>query len=407
MKKSFGRGIAAGLLLALFVSTIVACSLPENENKLTDITSGVINPATSLDSEAYKTKLSKIMGVLEKYYMDEIDYDKAMEGIYAGMVNSLGDPYTVYFTASEYKNFADSTNGNYAGLGSTVTTNADGNPEFVKPFKGAPAYKAGIVPGDVLCEVDGENVLGMELEAVVAKIKGPAGTQVHVKIYRKSINDYLEMTIVREKVEVPTVEYQMLDNKIGYIAVSSFDQVTEKQFLDAVDDLESKGMKALLVDLRDNPGGMLTTVCGMLSRFVPKGELLVYMETKDGKQTSYNSTSSKTLNVPMAVLINGNSASASEVFCGCMQDYGLATLIGTKSFGKGIVQSLIPLGDGSAVKVTTSKYYSPKGRNIHKVGFEPDILVELSPELAGKASIEIEEDNQIQAAVEYLIGEMK
>ena len=162
-------------------------------------------------------------------------------------------------------------------------------------------------------------------------------------------------------------------------------------------------MKGLIVDLRDNPGGMLSTVTGMLSRILPKGKLLIYMEDKAGERDEYFSSSNKTVEVPIAVLINGNSASASEVFCGCLQDYGVATLVGTKSFGKGIVQSLIPLGDGSALKVTTSKYFSPLGRNIHGVGFEPDIKVELDPSLKGKASIPIEEDNQLKAAIDCLM----
>ncbi|MBO7632696.1 MAG: S41 family peptidase, partial [Lachnospiraceae bacterium] len=336
-------------------------------------------------------------------YMGDIDYDKAMEGIYSGLIDSLGDPYTVYFSAEEYKSFTESTNGNYAGVGSTVTTNADGNSEFVKPFKDGPAYKAGILPGDIICEIEGEDALGMNLDTVVSKIRGEAGTEVHIKIYRSSISEYMDITVVRDKIEVPTVEYQMLDNKIGYIIVSEFDMVTESQFISAVDDLEKQGMKGLIVDLRDNPGGMLSTVTGMLSRILPKGKLLIYMEDKAGERDEYFSSSNKTVEVPIAVLINGNSASASEVFCGCLQDYGVATLVGTKSFGKGIVQSLIPLGDGSALKVTTSKYFSPLGRNIHGVGFEPDIKVELDPSLKGKASIPIEEDNQLKAAIDCLM----
>ena len=402
MKQQFTRRIAL-VLSVLLLLVLASCSVPEDENKLSDITKPTATPATDLNADAYTAKLEKIKGVLEKYYMGDIDYDKAMEGIYSGLIDSLGDPYTVYFSAEEYKSFTESTNGNYAGVGSTVTTNADGNSEFVKPFKDGPAYKAGILPGDIICEIEGEDALGLDLDTVVSKIRGEAGTEVHIKIYRSSISDYMDITVVRGKIEVPTVEYQMLDNKIGYIIVSEFDMVTESQFISAVDDLEKQGMKGLIVDLRDNPGGMLSTVTGMLSRILPKGKLLIYMEDKAGERDEYFSSSNKTVDVPIAVLINGNSASASEVFCGCLQDYGVATLVGTKSFGKGIVQSLIPLGDGSALKVTTSKYFSPLGRNIHGVGFEPDIKVELDPSLKGKASIPIEEDNQLKAAIDCLM----
>ena len=402
MKQQFIRRIAL-ILSVLLLLALASCSVPEDENKLSDITKPTATPATDLNADAYTAKLEKIKGVLEKYYMGDIDYDKAMEGIYSGLIDSLGDPYTVYFSADEYKSFTESTNGNYAGVGSTVTTNADGNCEFVKPFKDGPAYNAGILPGDIICEIEGEDALGLDLDTVVSKIRGEAGTEVHIKIYRSSISDYMDITVVRGKIEVPTVEYQMLDNKIGYIIVSEFDMVTESQFISAIDDLEKQGMKGLIVDLRDNPGGMLSTVTGMLSRILPKGKLLIYMEDKAGERDEYFSSSNKTVEVPIAVLINGNSASASEVFCGCLQDYGVATLVGTKSFGKGIVQSLIPLGDGSALKVTTSKYFSPLGRNIHGVGFEPDIKVELDPSLKGKASIPIEEDNQLKAAIDCLM----
>ncbi|MBR5667265.1 MAG: S41 family peptidase [Lachnospiraceae bacterium] len=400
--KSFCRRCLSVLLVCLMMSLLLACDMAEDENKVTDIKSPSTEPAADIDQDAVSMKVEKIKGVLEKYYMGDIDYDKAMEGIYAGMINSLGDPYTVYFSAEQYQEFSLTTNGNYAGVGSTVTTNSDGNVEFVKPFKNGPAYNAGILPGDILCEIDGENALGEEIDSVVAKIRGEAGTSVNIKIYRPKDSEYYNMTVVRDNVEEPTIEYEMLEGDIGYILCTEFDKVTEKQYLDAVDDLTVKGMKALIIDLRDNPGGMLTTVTSMLDRILPKGKLLIYMEDKNGKREEYFSQSSKTVDVPIAVLINGNSASASEVFAGCLQDYGVATLIGTKSFGKGIVQSLIPLGDGSAIKVTTSKYFSPLGRNIHGVGFEPDIKVELDKELKTMIEIPKDQDNQLQTAVNFL-----
>ena len=400
--KSFCRRCLSVLLVCLMMSLLLACDMAEDENKVTDIKSPTGEASAEIDQDAVQMKIEKIKGVLEKYYMGDIDYDKAMEGIYSGMINSLGDPYTVYFSPEQYKEFSLTTNGNYAGVGSTVTTNSDGNVEFVKPFKNGPVYNAGVLPGDILCEIDGENALGVEIDKVVAKMRGEAGTSVSFKIYRPSTSEYIDVTVVRDDIEEPTIEYEMLEGDIGYILCTEFDKVTEKQYLDAVDDLTVKGMKALIIDLRDNPGGMLTTVTSMLDRILPKGKLLIYMEDKNGKREEYFSQSSKTVDVPIAVLINGNSASASEVFAGCLQDYGVATLIGTKSFGKGIVQSLIPLGDGSAIKVTTSKYFSPLGRNIHGVGFEPDIKVELDKELKNKVEIPKDQDNQLQTAVNFL-----
>ena len=405
--KSFYRRCLSVLLVSVMMVLLLGCEMAEDENKVTDIKAPTGEAATDLDHDAVMMKIEKIKGVLEKYYMGDIDYEKATDGIYAGLIDSLGDPYTVYFSPSEYKEFALTTNGNYAGVGSTVTTNADGNVEFVKPFKNGPAYNAGVLPGDILCEVDGEDVLGMDIDAVVQKMRGEPGTQVSFKIYRPKDSEYIDLTVVRDNVEEPTIEYEMLEDDIGYIICTAFDKVTEKQYLDAVDDLTVRGMKALVIDLRNNPGGMLTTVTSMLDRILPKNKLLIYMEDKNGNREEYFSQSSKTVNVPIAVLINGNSASASEVFAGCLQDYGVATLVGTKSFGKGIVQSLIPLGDGSAVKVTTSKYFSPLGRNIHGVGFEPDIKVELDKELKTLVEIPKEKDNQLQAAIQCVKEKLK
>ena len=406
MKMMFKRILAIGILCVM-VAGIISCSVPDDENKLTDITQGQSGDVKSFNRDAYNMKIEMIRGVLEKYYMGDIDYNKMTEGLYSGLINSLGDPYTVYFSAEEYRKFSDTTNGNYAGIGCTVTTSSDGYAEIVKPFKDGPAYNAGILPGDIIYEIDGENMTGIDLDTVVTKVRGEPGTEVKLKVYRRDTQEYLEVVVIRGNVQTPTVEYKMLPDGIGYVQVTEFDKVTETQFNKAIDDLTSQGMKALIVDLRDNPGGMLTTVVSALSRILPKDYLLIYMEDKEGKREEHFSKTTKTVDVPIAVLINGNSASASEVFAGCLQDYGKATLIGTKTFGKGIVQSLIPLGDGSAIKVTTSKYFSPKGRNIHGVGFEPDIKVELDPSLKGKAEIPTEEDNQVQAAVDFLKTQIK
>lgn len=360
-----------------------------------------------LNDLGYTDKVDQLTAVLDYYYIDELDAEQMADGIYAGLVSSLGDIYTTYYTPEQYEEFSESASGTYAGLGSSVTTNQDGNVEIVKPFKDGPAYNAGLLPGDVIVEIDGEDATGMDLTEAVTKIKGEPGTSVKLKIYRVGEPDYLEMEVVRAFIEVPTVEHQMLSDGIGYIYVMEFDEVTGQQFIDAVDSLENQGMKGLIVDLRDNPGGMLTTVCSMLSRILPKGDLLVYMEDKYGQREEYNSTSKKTVDVPIAVLINGNSASASEVFAGALQDYDKAIVVGTQSFGKGIVQSLIPFQDGSAVKVTVSKYYTPNGVNIHGTGLTPDVVVELDEELKGLASIPIEDDNQIQAAIDELKKQFK
>ncbi|MDO4317561.1 MAG: S41 family peptidase [Lachnospiraceae bacterium] len=406
MKGKFLLGMFSGVLMSLMLFGLIACG-SSDENKLsvreqygTDAGGEILE---DLNERKYTDKIANLLALLDYYYIDELDADAIEEGIYAGLVNSLGDIYTTYYTAEEFVEFNESSTGSYAGLGSTVTQDANGNITFVKPFVNGPAHKAGILPGDILVEIDGESTVDMDLTEAVSKIKGEPGTTVDIKIYRAGESDYLSMTVERAFVEVPTVEYQMLDNKIGYIYVMEFDEVTEQQFIDAVDDLEAQGMQGMIVDLRDNPGGLLSTVCGMLSRIVPKGDMLVYMEDKYGRTEEYKSDSAETVDVPITVLINENSASASEVFAGALQDYGIATLVGTQSFGKGIVQSIVPLQDGSAIKVTVSRYFTPNGVCIHGVGLTPDLEVELDEELKGQLTIPIEDDNQIQAAVEYLL----
>ena len=361
-----------------------------------------LTPAESFTDVEFKEKLSEIADVLDRYYYQPIDYNKVAEGLYRGMVESLGDPYTVYYNPDELEKFLDSTDGSYAGLGAAVNLAESKYPELIRIFPGSPAEIAGLQAGDELIEVDGEDLYGQSLDVAVSKIRGPVGTKVSLTVYREGEPEYLHFDVIRNTVEIPTVAYQMLDNKIGYIAVSEFDEVTSSQFIQAIDDLTGQGMRALVVDLRSNPGGLLSTVKKMLSRIVEKGKILVYMEDKNGQREDHFSNSDATVDVPIAVLMNGYSASASEVFAGCLQDYGKAILVGTQSFGKGIVQNLIPLSDGSALKVTVSSYFTPNGRNIHKTGLTPDVEVPLADELKKLSVIPMENDNQLKAAVEAL-----
>lgn len=406
MNKDTWKGFLAGILCCLLIAVTIACG-SESENRLTKKNDTLqpieeLTPAASLEETNYKTKLEKIGAVLDYYYYQDIDYNKVADGLYHGAVSGLGDPYTVYYNPQEYASFQQASDGVYAGIGSRVTIGDNGYPLLSQVFEGGPADKAGIKTGDFVVEIDGEDVGGMDLDLVASKMRGEVGTTVEVTVYREGETDYLHFTVKRDTVEVPTVEYRMLEGGIGYIMVAEFDDVTAQQFNDAVKDLSRKNMSALVVDLRNNPGGLLRTVQSMLSRILKKGELLVYMEDKNGKREDYYSDSTLTLDIPIAVLMNGYSASASEVFAGCLQDYGKAVLVGTQSFGKGIVQTMYPLGDGSAIKVTISAYYTPNGRNIHKTGLTPDIAVELSDEAKKLSKIPEDQDAQLQAAIKAL-----
>jgi len=361
----------------------------------------------ALLSESLNGKLELLEYVINQYYMDEISVEELQTGIYKGLLEGLGDPYSCYYTAEEFDALMESTSGIYAGIGAVVQQNLKTMYiTVVKPYVDAPAYKAGMLPGDIIYMVDDVDVTGMEIDSVVAMMKGEPGTQVKVTVVRDGESEPVELLITRAWIEVETVEYEMLDNHIGYILVSGFEEVTATQFIDAIKDLKKQGMEGLVIDLRDNPGGLLDIVAEMLDYILPEG-LIVYTEDKYGNRDEIKGTNKDVLFMPMVVMINGNSASASEIFAACMQDYKAATILGTTSFGKGIVQSIIPFTDGTAVKITVAQYFTPRGVCIHGTGVVPDIEVELNEELLQKVVIEHEEDNQLQAAIKHLLEEIK
>lgn len=346
--------------------------------------------------EAIEAKLDMIDKTISNYYLntDDIDTDKLEEGIYSGYVAGLEEDYTTYYTAEDFAAVMESTSGSYSGIGAYVSQNMNtGIITIVKPFEGGPADAAGIQKDDVLYKVEGEEVTGQDVSKVVARLKGESGTSVDLTIYRPSEDLYLDLTVGRDVVDVPTVSYDMLDNNIGYIQVTEFEEVTADQFSAAINTLQDQGAEKLIFDLRDNGGGLLTSVCDMLDTLLPK-ELLVYTVDKDGNKTEEWAKDDAAVELPMVVLVNGNTASASEIFTGALKDYGKAYVIGTTTFGKGIVQSILPFKDGSAIKLTTAKYYTPSGVCIHGIGIEPDEKVELDRES--------NTDNQLQAAVNYL-----
>jgi len=296
----------------------------------------------------------------------------------------------------------ESTAGQYVGIGASLTQDTDtGIITIIRCFEGTPSEEAGLLPGDILYKINDTEVTGMELSTVVSMIKTEEGETIRLSVARDGETDYLEFDVERREVEIPTVSYEMLEDKIGYIAITEFDTVTEEQFNLALADLESQGMEKLVIDLRDNLGGVLQTVCSMLEQMLPEG-LIVYTETKDGERTEYKSDGKHEFQKPLVVLMNENSASASEIFAGAIKDYGIGTLVGVTTYGKGIVQRIVNLDDGTAVKLTIAKYYTPKGNDIHGTGVEPDVEVKLDESLKQKTTIEKEEDNQLQKAIEVL-----
>lgn len=345
-------------------------------------------------------KAKAIESLIDKYYLDKIDNDELESYLYKGLMAGLGDPYSTYYTAEEYKELTEDTEGVYRGIGVTMQKDVStGAVTVVKCFEGAPGAEAGLQPQDQLVKVNGEDITDKELSEVVKMIKTSESDTVTLTILREGESDYREVEVTLDTVEAPMVEHEMLDNKIGYITINQFAETTASQYETALEDLNNQGMERLIVDVRDNPGGLLTSVCDVLDSMLPE-ELLVYTEDKNGKKSEYNATGTDQFDKPMVILVNGNSASAAEIFSGALQDYKVAKLVGTTTFGKGIVQQIFNLSDGSAIKMTISKYYTPSGRCIHGTGLEPDIEVDLPDELKNQVSIDKSEDTQLQKAIE-------
>ena len=399
--ENFIKGLFCGILLVLICA---AGTLFYTRWKIAKIQSGTTAGVTSekldLDLSKVKRKTGEIEALINAYYLDEIDAQQIEDTLYTGMVAGLDDPYSVYYTQEQLESMEEATSGEYSGIGATLSQDPDTKEiSVVSCFDGTPAEEAGLLPGDVITGWNGNPVSDMELSELVSKIKTDPDEHLTLSIERDG--EELEVELTRRAVEVPTVEYEMLGDQIGYIRLLEFDEVTAQQFEEAMSDLESQGMEKLIIDVRNNPGGVLQTVCDMLDQFLPEG-LIVYTEDKNGKRTEYTSDEEHQFTKPLAVLVNGNSASASEIFAGAIQDYGIGTIVGTTTFGKGLVQKIFYLSDGTGLKLTMAKYYTPKGHDIHKKGIQPDVEVELDEDLQNQSSISHEEDNQLEKAIRVL-----
>ncbi len=353
-------------------------------------------------------KIASLEAIIDAYYYFDTTDEDLEDGLYSGIIEALDDPYAKYYTPEEYAKLQEDNSGEYAGIGVMVTQDAEtGYPIVTGITEDSPAEDVDIEEDDYICTIDGYEIQSSDdLDYLVTLIRGEEGTDVTLEIYRPDEGEYHTVTITRAVLDDTTVSYFMVNDQIGYVRISQFVSNTTRLFEEAVEDLQSQGMEALLIDLRSNPGGMLTTVVDICDYILPEG-LIVYQEDKDGNVLgSYESTDEEQLDIPMAVLVNGYSASASEIMTAALKEYGVATIIGETTFGKGIVQTVIPLSDGSAVKLTTAKYFTPNGNDIHGVGVEPDIEVEL-PDDYTSADFQGDNDTQYQKGIEVLTEELK
>ncbi len=396
----FWKGLLAGLLAAALVAGLAAgVSLIRTRTSYAgDQTSG----ESVLDAETIE-KVHLLEQYIDECYLDEdqLTEEQMESGIYKGLLEALGDPYSVYYTEEEYKSLTEQTSGEYGGIGAYIGTNQDTGYAIISGvFDGSPAAEAGLQAGDIFYKVDDEEVLGMTPDEIVSRVKGPENSSVHLTMIREGAADYIEADITRKIINAPTVNSEMIDERIGCLQISEFYNVTPGQFDQALAELRDQGAKGLIIDLRGNPGGTVTAVTEIAGRMLPEG-LVFYMEEKDGKRTEYTCPGAD-FDMPLVVLVDGYSASASEILSGAIQDAGIGTIVGTQTFGKGIVQNIYPLDDGTAIKLTVAKYFTRNGQDIHKVGITPDVVVEFDSEAYQKD----ETDNQKDKAVEILTKEL-
>ena len=369
------------------------------KTSVSDSSQGVIDTLTE-DSATSESKLQTILYIIKNYYYQDVDDQTLIDGVYAGIVESLDDPYSAYYTAEEYEDLMDTLTGNYAGIGALLQKNAEtGEVAITKVYADTPAEKAGLQEGDIIVSADGNIATEEDLDVFVQHIRGDEGTDVELVINREG--EEMTVTCTRASISTPTVEHQMLDNNVGYIQVSQFTDGTYNDFVAAYEDLEAQGMTSVIFDMRNNGGGLLDSVVDILDYLLPEGTV-VYTMDKAGNREDYTSDAATYKSIPMTVLVNGNTASAAEIFTGAIRDFDYGTIIGTQTFGKGIVQSTIPLTDGSAVKLTTQTYYTPSGECIHGTGITPDEVLEYEFLGGEEDAYSVDLDNQIQKALEVL-----
>lgn len=396
-RKDFWKGFGAALALVLVVSvawTPICRIIPWHALPFT----------MGMSREA---KIDIIQSYLDQYYVDDLEEEQVEEMLYAGMMAGVGDRYTYYLTKENLKQYMDNSNGNFDGVGIEVHSTQDGEVIVSSVMAGQPAEAAGVKAGDVIVGVDGQDMQGSLLSDVAVKIRGREGTEVTIKVLRRSTGETLEFTMERTTVVVESVSGRMMDEKIGYISISGFKENTYTQFKEALDELQKEGMKGLILDLRDNPGGLVHSVYEIGEELLPEGTMVYTLDKNEDRNDL--KCDEEYLDIPLVVLVNANSASASEIFAGAVKDTGRGTLVGTQTFGKGLVQRLFTLPDGSGLNITIQKYYTPNGTSIHGVGIEPDEVVELPADYQNTALKDIPErvDTQLQKGVEVLRNEIK
>ncbi|HQD31679.1 MAG TPA: S41 family peptidase [Clostridiales bacterium] len=394
--------VAVTLIVAVSAAAIVFYSVHTAQNRYE-----IILDAETVDYENV-VKFNRVMGILKKDFYQKVDVNKMLEGAIYGLAESLGDPYTVYFDKKQMEAFLEKSRGSYVGIGVTVNVDDDGLLTVIEPAKGSPAMDAGILQGDKIVKVDGKDVTSVcDENMIISMIKGKENTHVNITVYRPSEDRYVQFNIKRKRIRASNIKSEILSGNIGYIKIAMFDSEIARYFRNDLSNMLKNGIEGLIIDLRDNPGGSFEQVVEIADSLLPAGTI-VYTEDRDGRK-EYRYSDKAYVDLPLAILINSNSASASEILAGSVRDHGRGILVGTRTFGKGLVQELKLLGDGSGLKVTISRYFTPSGTCIHGTGIEPDIEVGVFDDYRNHpvSHIPRSRDNQLRTAVKALLGEIE
>lgn len=394
-KKFFFKGALAGALAVLLIMSMVSCGIKLPGTSKTSKKSSSTSNSEELLDDSTKTKLELLEQLVDESYSGDIDMDDLQEGLYRGYIDGLGDKYSVYYDEDETKALMQSTSGEFGGIGALFSQDKDTKViTFLKVYEGSGAEEAGFKVDDILYKVDGKDISGEDLSEVVSKIRGDEGTTVELTVLRGDDGEEYTATVTRKIVQTDTVYHEMKEDKIGYIQVTEFDDVTTDQYKEALEDLENQGMKGLVVDLRNNPGGNVDTVTDMLDLMLPEGTTLS-IKDKQGKESVYESDDEHQFTKPLVVLVNENSASASEIFSGAIQTFGTGEVVGTTTYGKGVVQQIFDLKDGTSVKLTIAEYLIAGQFGINGKGVTPDVEVQYEKDAQNP-----DRDNQLEKALE-------
>ena len=353
------------------------------------------------ETQDIETELSKYRSIIDKYYLGEVNDEDLLEGAIRGYIDGLGDPYTEYISKEEMQEYMEDTLGNYVGIGIYMIKDEKTNRvKVLSPIKNSPAETAGIQPGDLIIAVNGKEYTGDEMTQMSNDIKGEEGTEVILTILRN--NESLEIKVKREKIKVNPVESKVLENNIGYIAFTSFDETTAEDFKSKFEELQKQNIKSLIIDLRNNGGGLVDQAVDIAGYVLDKDSVVLYEVDKNGNEVVEKTTTAPIIDMPIIILTNENTASASEILAGALKDFGKAKTVGIKTYGKGVIQEILSVKDGSGIKITTSEYQTPNRNKINKIGIEPDEKVELPNDVTSVLNVPEDKDTQLQKAIEML-----